>query len=449
MMAQTADHKDWYLSTFEGFEKSLNGNSASPVHGLRRTAIDRFAALGFPTSRDEAWKNVSLAALTRIPFTSPAQYDPQGVTSGQIDPFVFNGLACTQLVFVDGFYAPELSVHQPLPDGVEAGSLAAVLESNPERISEHLARYAGYEEHAFTALNTAFLKDGAFIFIPKGVALETPVHLLFVSTSKAKPTVSHPRTLVLAENNAQATVVETYAGLDGGAYFTNAVTELAAGDDTVIDHYKLELESPDAFHIANMQLTQGRNSAVSTHAFSLGGGFVRNDVSALLAGESGEATMNGFYLLEDGQHVDNYTLLEHAEPNCTSHELYKGILNGASRTLFRGKIHVHQKAQKTDAYQTNQNLLLSDAARVNTKPQLEIYADDVKCSHGATIGQLDENALFYLRSRGIERKTAHHMLLQAFADDIIDRVKIDPVRQQLGRWIGQKFERIRLAEGKK
>ena len=440
-MTQPADREAWYLSTFERFESDRNGKSASPIHTLRKEALETFARLGFPTPRDEAWKNVSLASLTGIPFAPVTGDAPHGMAPETIRPFAFDGLDCTQLVFIDGLYAPELSSRRPLPDGVQAGSLAAVLDSPP--VSEHLGRHAGFNAHPFTALNTAFIRDGAFILIPEGVALETPVHLLFISTAKAEPTVSHPRSLILAEDNSQATVIESYAGPESGVYFTNAVTEVVAGANAVVDHTKLELEGLEAFHISTLQTVLGRHSNVTSHLFSLGGARVRNDVNALLAGEGCESTLNGLYLLEGKQQVDNYTLLEHTEPGCPSHELYKGILGGDSRAIFRGKIHVHQKAQNTDAYQSNQNLLLSDSARVHTKPQLEIYADQVKCSHGATIGQLDDNALFYLRSRGVGKETAYQMLLQAFAGEVIDRVGVEPVRKQLDRLVRRKFEKIR------
>ncbi len=442
-MMQTADRKDRYVSTFEGFEKGLNGKSASPIHTLRKEAIDRFAQLGFPTRRNEDWINTNVAPLTKIPFAPVTGYDPQGVTPRQVEAFTF-GLACTHLVFVNGYYAPELSSHPALPGGVRAGSLAAALESDAALVSAHLARHAPYKEHAFTALNTAFIQDGAFVYLPKGAALETPVHTLYISTAKAHPTVSHPRTLILAEENTQATVIESYVGVEG-AYFTNAVTEIAAGENAIVDHYKLELEGPEAFHIATLQTRQGPHSNISTHAISLGGGLVRSEVNALLAGEGCEATVNGLYHLDGKQHVDNHTLIEHAEPNCTSHELYKGILDGASSGVFRGRIHVHRKAQNTDAYQTNQNLLLSNDASVNSKPQLEIYADEVKCSHGSTTGQMDMDAIFYLRSRGLSLELARQILIQAFADDLIDRIQVEPVRQQLSRIVMGKLEHARQA----
>lgn len=427
-----------YLTAFATLEESLNGRSATPMHELRRSAIRRFEELGFPGTRDEAWFHTNVAPLVRTSFRTSTDADAQRVWKTED---AIRDLATSRLVFINGFFSAENSRTGNLPDGVRAGSLAELLATEPDWVEDHIARHAAYEERPFVALNTAFLQDGAFIYIPRGTAVEAPIHVIFVSSASDAASISHPRMLVLAEENCQATIVETYTG--GGAYFTNAVSEVIAGDSAMVDHYKLELESPEAFHIATMQCRQDARSDVSTHAISLGGKLVRNEVNALLAGEAGEATVNGFYLTDREQHIDNHTLIEHAEPNCNSHELYKGILGGRSSGVFRGKIHVHQKAQETDAYQSNQSLLISDDADINTKPQLEIYADQVKCSHGATIGQLDRNAVFYLRSRGLNYGTAQRILVHAFAIDILNRVKPVPVRNYLERIIMEKFERVR------
>lgn len=439
-MKLSTDREAWYLSLFEQFQNTLNGKSNSPIQTLRKEALRSFTLLGFPTPKDEAWKNISLASLLRIPFALAKYETSQEITLETIQPFVFDNLKCTQLVFIDGLYAPHLSSQNQLPEGLQVENLANVLDSKP--VSENLGHHAKFDLHAFTALNTAFVRDGAFILIPEGMILKIPIHLLFISTEKTRPSVSHPRVLILAKDHSQASIIESYAGSNSGVYFTNAVTEIVAGNNAVVDHTKLELESHEAFHFSYLQAILGRQSSITSHLFSLGGALVRNDINALLAGEGCKPTLNGFYLLQGKQQVDNYTLLEHTKPGCPSHELYKGILGDDSRAIFRGKIHVHQNAQKTDAYQSNQNLLLSDRARINTKPQLEIYADEVKCSHGATIGQLDKNALFYLQSRGIRKEIAYQMLLQGFAREVINKVKIEPVRKQLDRLVQQKFENI-------
>jgi Fe-S cluster assembly protein SufD len=331
------------------------------------------------------------------------------------------------VVFVNGQYTPELSSAGP----AWVGSLAAVLAAQPEAPQKYLTRVAKYDEATFTALNTAFLRDGGCVLIPKNTVVEQPIHLLFLSTSRGDPGVSHLRNLVVAGRNSQATIIESYVGVDGEVYFTNAVTEMVLGENAFVDHYKLQRESSAAFHIATVQVQQERSSNFTSHSISLGGALVRNDVNAVLAEEGCECTLNGLYLAGRRQHVDNHTRIDHAKPHCASHELYKGILDGQAHGVFNGKIYVHADAQKTDAKQTNQTLLLSDDAVINTKPQLEIYADDVKCTHGATVGQLAGDAIFYLRSRGIALEEARKILTFAFANDVVSRIKVESIRKHL------------------
>jgi Fe-S cluster assembly protein SufD len=337
----------------------------------------------------------------------------------------------SRLVFVDGHYAPALSALRPLPSGVIVANLAAVLDTHPHWAESYLARYADYQSHPFTALNTAFIKDGAFISIPKSKRIEEPIYLLFVTTKMAEGSVCHPRNLIVVGDNSQVTFVEGYFGLEEEVYFTNAVSEIAVGASAVVDHYKVLRESAEAFHVATTQLHQERGSNFSSHFISLAGSLIRNEVNAILDAEGCECTLNGLYLANGRQHVDNRTVIDHAKPHGTSHELYKGILGGNAHGVFNGKIFVRQDAQKTDAKQTNQTLLLSDDATINTKPQLEIFADDVKCTHGATVGQLQEEAIFYLRSRGIGHQEARSLLTYAFANDIISRIKVEPIRAHL------------------
>jgi Fe-S cluster assembly protein SufD len=311
-------------------------------------------------------------------------------------------------------------------------------------VQQHLARYARYRDRAFVALNTALMEDGAYVRIPRGVIVEEPIHLLFVgSAADGAPAVSHPRILIVAEENSQATVIETFVGVgdgvgrptpglpDGGVYFTNAVTEIVAAENAVLDHYRVQRESETAFHIATQWVQQARSSNFASHAISLGGALVRTDITAVLDGPGIESTLNGLYVVGGQQHVDTHTAIDHAQPHCNSHELYKGILDGRATAVFNGKIFVRQDAQKTDAKQTNQNLLLSRDAVIDTKPQLEIFADDVRCTHGATVGQLDADALFYLRSRGIDAAEARALLTYAFASDILGRIKVAPLRTAL------------------
>jgi Fe-S cluster assembly protein SufD len=391
-----------YLADFEQAERDLGRMGSAALQRLRKAAIARFADLGFPTLRDEEWRFTPVTPITKVPFQINCSEDerPPSATLG-------------------------------LPPGVLVCSLAEALEKYPNLVEPHLARYADYKSHAFTALNTAFLHDGAFVYVPKGTVLEQPLHLDFAATAASRPIVRHRRCLIVVGDNSQVTILESYHGLPGTVYFTNAVTEIVVGPGAMVDHYKLQQEGLDAFHVATMQVQQQRASRFSSHSVGLGGALVRNEVNAVLGAEGCECILNGVYLATGQQLIDNHTVIDHAKPHCESHELYKGILDGKARGVFNGKIYVRQDAQKTDAKQTNQTLLLSDDATINTKPQLEIYADDVKCTHGATVGQLDEEATFYLRSRGIGRAEARNLLTFAFANDVVSRIKIDSLRDRL------------------
>jgi Fe-S cluster assembly protein SufD len=297
-------------------------------------------------------------------------------------------------------------------------------------VARYLGQLADFGTRAFPALNTAFLQDGAYVHIPDGVVLDAPLQILFVSVADGT-VMSHPRTLIIAGHHSQSRIVETYVGRGDRTYFSNAVTEVFAGEHSLIDHYKVQEESVSAFHIASMHTHAARSATFSSHSFTLGGRLVRNDVFALLDGEGAEVTLNGLYLADGERLVDNHTTIDHAKAHCPSHEIYKGILGGKARAVFNGKIIVRPDAQKTDAKQTNRALLLTDNAAINTKPQLEIFADDVKCTHGAAIGQLDEDALFYLQARGLTFSEARDMMIHAFAGDILERVQIEPLKRAL------------------
>ncbi|MBI3951555.1 MAG: Fe-S cluster assembly protein SufD [Acidobacteria bacterium] len=429
-MIQVAEEKDIYLSHFARLEAELSAQAPSWLHSIRQAAMDRFAQLGFPTTRKEDWRFTNVAPIVKIPFQLTGS-DSKPVIAQTLQHFTFGQWVCHQIVFINGHFSQELSSLGSLPKGVLVQGLGTILTSDPERLLPHLARYASWEEHAFVALNTAFIEDGAFVYIPKGMVVEDPIHLLFISTGDQQPTISHPRTLIVAEANSQAKIVQSYVGLEGSVYFTNAVTELEAGENAVIDHYKLQRESVNAFHIATLQVHQERSATVSNFSLSLGGALARHDVNVVLDGEGAECTLNGFYVVRGRQHVDHHTRIEHAKPHGTSREFYKGILDEHARGVFDGTIVVQPGAQKTDAQQTNKNLLLSTDALVNTNPRLQIFADDVKCSHGATIGQLDADAIFYLRSRGLSLTTAREILTYAFANDITSRIKIGPLRTGL------------------
>jgi Fe-S cluster assembly protein SufD len=382
------------------------------IQALREAAFQRFAELGFPTTHDEDWRFTSVAPIARTRFGRPAP-------NGGIKPGDLPAL------FVNGRLAADR-----LPDGVRLAPR--------EEIEAHLARHASYETAAFVALNTAFLDEIVALRIERGAVIEGPVHILYGGPAAAgAPVAVHPRTLILAGANSQCSIVESYVG-GAGAYLTNAVTELAVGDGAVVDHYKIQTEGLEAFHIGSMFATLGRSANFTSTSISLGAALARHDVTATLS-EGTEATLNGLYVAGGSQHVDNHTTIDHAKPHGSSRELYKGILDGKAHAVFNGRILVRQDAQKTDSKQTNKNLVLSDDATIDTKPELQIFADDVRCTHGATIGQLDAESLFYLQSRGIGRSDARRLLTYAFAQDVVDRIKVRSLRDSLERILFEKF----------
>jgi Fe-S cluster assembly protein SufD len=402
------------------------------LQDLRERAAARFTALGFPTVRDEEWRFTNVAPIAGTEF-APADRSA-ALEPAVVDRFPFAD-APHRLVIVNGRFSAELSRLRGLPAGVRAGSLAGFvsgdLQSDGEVAQRYLGQLADVSDRAFAALNTAHLEDGACIHVPDGVVLREAIQVLFVSSNAgARATVSYPRCLIVVGDRSQVRIVETYAGTPS-AYFTNAVTEVSVGESAIVDHYKVQQESLQASHIASMHVLAARSASFSSHSFSLGGRFVRNDALATLDGEGAEVTLNGLYLADGDRLIDNHTLIDHARAHCPSHEVYKGILGGKARAVFNGKIIVRQDAQKTNAKQTNRALLLSDDALINTKPQLEIFADDVKCTHGAAIGQLDEEAIFYLRARGLTFAEARDMLIHAFAGEILDRVQIEPLKASL------------------
>ncbi len=432
--------KDSYPERFAEFESRVAGRDWAWFQPIRRAAMARFADLGFPTTRDEDWRFTSLAPIAQTAFALSADGGVEP-TRRDLEPFTFPGLACAQLVFVNGQYSPRLSSLRPLPAGVVVSSLAGALTLYPELMEAHLARYADFHHDAFTALNTAFVEDGAFIHIRRGTVLDEPIHLLYLSTKTAAPIITHPRNLIVAGDNSQTIVVEDYVSLGEDVCFSNGVTEAVVGGNGMLSHYLIERESAQAFNVSTLRVQQERSSSVTSHSVLVGGALVRNNVHPVMAGEGGECLINGLFMATGRQHMDNYMKVEHASPHCGSRQFYHGILDGASHGVFHGRIIVHKDAQKTDAKQTNRNLLLSEDAQIDTKPQLEIYADDVKCTHGATIGQINEEAVFYLRSRGIGKEAARALLLFAFAGESLQRMKEEPIRRYLeglvARWLPQ------------
>jgi Fe-S cluster assembly protein SufD len=397
------------------------------LQDLHDRAAARFAALGFPTTRDEDWR------FTNVTPIASGEFRPTAASAAEadLDGTLYSDVA-NRLVVLNGRFSPDLTRMRALPNGVRVGSLASAVTEHPEVVQRYFGQLADFGTRAFTALNTALAADGAFLYIPDGAIIEEPIEILFVTAAtNGMPVLSTARALVVVGDRAQCRIVETYHGTAGASYFTNGVTEVFCGEHALVDHYKVQQESLEAHHVASMHVHASRSATFASHSFSLGGKLVRNDVFAMLDGEGAECTLNGLYLADGDRLVDNHTSIDHAKPHCPSHEIYKGILGGRARAIFNGKIIVRQDAQKTDAKQTNRALLLSDDAQINTKPQLEIFADDVKCTHGAAIGQLDEDALFYLRARGLTHAEARDMLIHAFAGDILDRVKIEGLRVAL------------------
>jgi Fe-S cluster assembly protein SufD len=393
------------------------------VRALREQAFAAFTANGFPTTRDEEYKFTNVAPIADAPFGREGGAEP---TRKVLEPFLFDGAIRTQIVIVNGRLSKALSSMAALPRGVTVEQVAEAVTAAPSASVEALANAP------FVALNTAFFERPVVLMVPPRAVVDEPIQVLFVNTPGQHRMMAATRLLVVAGEQSQLTLIETYAGLTGaGQGFTNAVTDVLLSEGAVVDHYKLQRETTAAYHMASMFVHCGRHANFSSHSFATGGRIVRNDVFATLDGEGAECTLNGLYLAGGDTLIDNHTSIDHAKAHCPSHEIYKGILSGRAKAVFNGKIVVRPDAQKTDAKQTNKALLLSDDASINTKPQLEIFADDVKCTHGAAIGQLDDDQMFYLRARGIAETDARNILIHAFAGDILNRIRIDTVKARV------------------
>jgi Fe-S cluster assembly protein SufD len=432
----TAPYLDQFKALFESEARRAKPGWLLP---LREAGLARFAELGFPTLQQEDWRFTNLASLAKLPFKPIMAPAPDGVAKEALAKVPFTSLGGHRLVFIDGHFAPQLSNLLPTPKGTLLGSLAEALAVEAPGLEQHLGQSAKATDSPFAALNSAFFQDGAFIHVPTGTALE-PVHIVHVATRAEPGASSHPRHLVVVEKEGRLTLLETYISLVDAPYVTNAVTECVIGEGAVVEHCKYQDESPQAFHLAALQLRLGRQCDWISHSIALGARLSRQNIRATLAGEGIECVLNGLYLTRGDQLADHHMVVEHAQPYCNSHEYFNGILDDRSRSVFHGRILVRPEAQKTDAKQTNKNLLLSDDATVDTKPQLEIYADDVKCTHGATVGQLDEDSIFYLRARGIGRATARRILIHAFAGEIIGRIRCAPAREELDKLIWTRLE---------
>ena len=418
-----------FLANFRELEGEL-GTGPGWLVDRRRAALDRFAKLGLPTAKHEDWRFTNLRALARTDFGVAARPSVDAARAA-IDGAPFADLGCPRAVIVDGHFVRELSSVADGIDGVRVIGFARAADEGIDVLPARFGRHADIESDAFNALNTAFARDGLVIHAPDGVVVKRPIHILSVTTTAAGPIATHGRYLIVAGVSSQLTVVETHVATADRPYLTNPVTEIVAGANAHVDHYRVQAESAGGFHIGSVHTWQDRDSVTSTQTLSVGGQMARNQAVVTLGGPGAEANLNGLYLVGDGEHVDNHTTLVHAAERCSSREVYKGVLDGAARAVFHGRIRVERDAQETDSYQTNNSLLLSNEARVNTKPQLEIYADQVKCSHGATIGQMDDDSVFYLRSRGIDRQAAEGMLIYAFVSEVLDGVRVEALREPL------------------
>jgi Fe-S cluster assembly protein SufD len=430
-----------YVQSFEVLEAAGPLPRVAAVREMRRGALERFLALGFPTPRLEDWRFTNVAPIAEAVFTlAPNGASPAPNGASEIGVRLgLGGDAAAELVFTNGGNVPALAHAPGATRGLVVGDLGAVLAGGEGRdlLETHLGRHAAYDTEAFAALNTAFLRDGALVHAAAGVGVDRPVSLVFVAVPGAAPVSLHPRVLVVAEAGSRVCVVESYGASADGPYFTNAVTEIVAGPGAVVEHVRVQSESEVAFHVSTVAAVAARDARVTLHSVSLGGSLVRNDVCARLEGDGAGCALNGLYLACGRQHVDNHTVIDHARPHTSSEERYKGVLGGRAHGVFSGRIVVRPDAQKIVARQTNRNVLLSEDAVVNTKPQLEINADDVRCFHGATVGMLDEDALFYLCSRGLDRPTAEQMLIRGFVGDLVAAIGVPRVRERLhGRLAG-------------
>ncbi len=409
------------------FAARAGGDEPQWLTPMRQTAMASFSALGFPTTALEDWHYTSLSSIATVPFT--VNGSTSSTTVADLTPYMINADWPT-IVLLNGVYSPALSSLDALPTGVLVLDLATAWKTQPALVRQHFGTVA-VSEHAMTALNTSLMQDGVVIFVPKDLVTETPIHILHVADASAAASAKFPRTLIVAERSAKATVLESFVGLADVTYFTNHVAEVVVGANATINHMKIQRESESATHVSTTEVHQARDSHYVNFSLAMGSKLSRTNVYTVLDGENCGATLNGLYLGKGAQHTDHQTRIEHAKPNCFSRELYKGVLDDASHAVFNGKVYVHPIAQKTDGKQSNHTLLLSPQARIDTKPQLEIFADDVKCTHGATVGRMDEAGLFYMKSRGVPAETARRLLTYAFAADVLETIENETVKLAL------------------
>ncbi|HEX3558680.1 MAG TPA: Fe-S cluster assembly protein SufD [Pyrinomonadaceae bacterium] len=429
-MSQAIKEQNIFAGAFRG--SSAGDGEPAWLARMRASAFGRFEEMGFPTTDEEAWKYTNVALIARGEFRPARVGAGAEMDSAGVEPFVYAEARQSRLVFVNGFFRPDLSSLESVPAGVVASDLSAALAGEHAGIVRaNLGRLSEQSGDAFAALNTAFIGGGAFLYVPAGTEVTAPLQLLFLSAPDEPESAAFPRALVVAGRDSRLDIIESYAATGDAAYFTNAVVEVFVGEGARVTHYKVQDESAHAFHVASTRAELARDGSYDLTTVTLGARLSRHNIEVGLDKEGAACRVDGLYIVGTGQHTDTHSLIEHQSPNCTSRQNYKGILDGKSRAVFNGRVFVHAGARGTDAEQSNKNLLLSTEARVDTKPQLEIYNDDVKCSHGATVGQLEEEELFYLLSRGLHRDLARNLLTYGFAEEIVERFKFDSIRAQL------------------
>ncbi len=432
--------EDNLLTGFAAFESRLNGEASTPLHQVRREAVKVLEAKGFPTTKHEDWRYTNFTPQLEKQWNEVKSDTHISIDQKMLSGFLPEGFDANLVVLVDGFWNEELSSINEEDKNIIIAPFSQAIKSHKALVEAHFAKYANFENNGFAAANTAYARQGVFIHVPRGKRLSLPVHVLYISGANEKPFVQL-RNLIVAEENAEVTVVENYQSFAENESFTNVVTEIYAAQNARVEHYKLQLENTQANHVNLTQIHQQRDSHVRNFTVALGGNILRNDLNYTLDDQNCEAYLNGLYISADSQLIDNHSFVDHAKPNCYSNEFYKGIMMHQSTAVFNGKIMVRPDAQKTNAYQSNKNILLSPEAKINAKPQLEIFADDVKCSHGATTGQLDEEALFYMRSRGIGEEDARAILTFAFAEDVLLDIKDEFLRAFLETKVAEKLRR--------
>ncbi len=435
--------KEWYISQFNNFETKLNGQTKTFLHDIRKDALIQLSEMNFPTLKDEEWRYTNVNPILKQNFVHPLNVEKTNLTKEEIQKYLFNGFDFHLAVIVNGIYSEELSDINNLPEGIVIGSLDKISRENPDLIKENFGKHLKLK-NAFNFLNAAYSSDGLVVFIPNNKILEKPIQVLYLNGNENAEILSVPRSYISIGKSSEATIIANYRGFGSNKYLSNSINEFIVEQNAHLNYYKVQNELENSYHIDLTDGYQNRDSVFNHLSLTFGGSIVRNDLSSMLDDENIQTHYYGLYVGKKNQHIDNYTFVDHAKPNCESNELYKGILDDNSRGVFTGRILVRQDAQKTNAYQSNKAVLLTEKAQVDTKPQLEIFADDVKCSHGAAIGRLDDVAYFYILSRGVPETIAKSMLIKAYASDVLDNVTIEEFKEQLNHMIFESLQRVEV-----